>query len=106
MYTNLTDTNKCNKILIVEDDPLSQSILLSLLQSWSMVADISQNGDEAVRTLEKQEYDLVLMDIEMPGMNGYEATQYIRQQLKLNMPIIAVSSNSLESDKENPGYPE
>src|SRR5688500_13649824 len=88
------------RILVVEDNLLNQKLAGFMLKSWDFLYDVCANGREAVETLKTKQYDLVLMDIQMPEMNGYEATVYIRSQLKLGMPIIATTSHSSPDERE------
>ena len=88
------------KVLAVDDDPFNQSLIRLLLKSWKISADIADNGREAISQLLRHKYDLVLMDIEMPGLNGYETTRVIRNEMLLNLPIIAVTSNNTERDRQ------
>ena len=86
-------------VLVVEDDPFNQSFMQNLLRYWKANADISENGWEAIKLLRRKSYDLVLMDIEMPVMNGLQTIDYIRKELKLNVPVIAVSANMEDETK-------
>ena len=88
------------KVLAVDDDPFNQSLIRLLLKSWKISADIADNGRDAISQLLRHQYDLVLMDIEMPGLNGYETTRVIRNEMLLNLPIIAVTSNNTERDRQ------
>ncbi|WP_026462126.1 response regulator [Adhaeribacter aquaticus] len=82
------------KILLAEDDFLNQILIQQVVESVGFDLDIAENGKVAVEKLQENDYDLVLMDIEMPEMNGYEATSYIRNELgaKSNIPIIVITS--------------
>jgi CheY-like chemotaxis protein len=84
------------KILLAEDDVFNQSMVKKVTNDFGFALDIAENGQDAIEKLIQNEYDLVLMDIEMPVMNGYEATTYIRSRMgtKSNIPIIVVSCNS------------
>ena len=86
-----------SKILLTEDKEINQTILLGLLENSGIEIDIANNGEEAVARHHQQHYKLILMDIEMPVMDGYEATTIIREQDK-NIPIIALSANSTQED--------
>jgi CheY-like chemotaxis protein len=73
------------------------------MQSWGFEVTIAENGRKAVQALEENDYDLVLMDIQMPEMDGISATKYIRQlqdPKKANIPIIALTANALKGDSE------
>jgi CheY-like chemotaxis protein len=88
------------KILLAEDDALNQYMVRKVTSDFGFVLDIAENGQAAINKLNQNEYDLILMDIEMPVMNGYEATTYIRSQMgnKSNIPIIVVSGRSAVSE--------
>ena len=89
-------------ILVVEDNEINQSLIRHLFKSWNLLYDLALNGKEAVEILQAypSKYNLVLMDIQMPEMDGYTATQYIRHQLKLNIPIIAMTAHVLAGERE------
>ena len=81
------------KILVAEDNELNQKIAGFLLQKQNATVDAALNGREAVELLKKNSYDMVLMDVHMPEMDGFEATEYIRNTLKNNVPIIGVTAS-------------
>ena len=81
------------KILVVEDMPLNQLLMKTLLDDFGFERDIAENGKIAVEKLQENDYDIVLMDLQMPIMNGFEATEYIRKTLKLELPIIALTAD-------------
>jgi len=82
------------KILLAEDDPFNQLLIRKVVKDAGFMLDVVDNGQVAIDKLQEQDYDLVLMDVEMPVMNGYEATSYIREHLgnKSNIPIIIVTN--------------
>ncbi|GAA4460763.1 hypothetical protein GCM10023093_04030 [Nemorincola caseinilytica] len=86
------------KILVAEDNPLNQKIAVFLLTKHGADITTVANGAEAIRLVEATRFDLVLMDIQMPEMDGYEATQYIRHTLKSNVPILALSASNYEDE--------
>lgn len=92
------------KVLIVEDNTLNQMVLKKILEKKHCSVDICNNGLEALNKLEQNKYDVILMDIQMPVMNGDEATKIIRDKsskvLDHNVPIIAVTAHALEGDRE------
>jgi len=92
------------RILVAEDNVINQKVALAMLEKLGCRADAVANGLEAVRTLESVPYDLVLMDCQMPEMNGYEATHEIRDPgsavLDHRIPVIAMTASVLESDRE------
>jgi signal transduction histidine kinase/CheY-like chemotaxis protein/HPt (histidine-containing phosphotransfer) domain-containing protein len=90
-------------ILLAEDNPINQKVTLRLLKSLGLGADVVENGLEAVNAVERSGYDVVLMDVMMPVMDGLEATRQIRQRLNaLPSPprIIAVTANAMAGDRE------
>ncbi len=89
------------QILLVEDNHINQIIATELLEKVGYNIDVANNGQEALDMLEVKKYDLVLMDIQMPIMDGLVATQKIREQEKYaKLPIIAMSAHAMKGDKE------
>lgn len=91
------------KILIAEDNKVNTKVLLLLLAQYKFACDTVETGREAVEAAKKTHYNLILMDVHMPKMDGLEATQIIRQQEKAtggHVPIIAVTALSSEDDKQ------
>ncbi|MGL2964272.1 CHASE3 domain-containing protein [Flavobacterium sp. RSB2_4_14] len=87
--TKIKDT----KILVVEDMELNQLLMRTLLDDFGFECEIAANGKIAIEKLKKNSYDIILMDLQMPEMNGFEATEYIRQTMKLDIPIIALTAD-------------
>lgn len=87
------------RILIVEDNITNQMVILGLLEDYVADIDVANNGEEAVALFEKDKYDLILMDIQMPVMDGYEATKIIRR-IDENIPIIALTANAMNEEIE------
>lgn len=88
------------KILVVEDNPVNQMVIVGMLKACGHKADVACNGKEAIDLFQKSDYQLVLMDCEMPGMDGYEATIHIRNMEKENpdrkrVPIAALTAHAL-----------
>jgi PAS domain S-box-containing protein len=81
------------KVLVVEDIPLNQLLMKTLLDEFEFESDIAGNGKIAIGKLETNNYDIILMDLQMPEMNGFEATDYIRDKMKSNIPIIALTAD-------------
>ena len=90
------------QILLAEDNPINQKVALKILERMGYRADIAANGLEVLQALERQAYDLVLMDIQMPEMDGEEATRLIRQNLPEDRRpyIVAMTAHALEGDRE------
>ena len=91
---------KGSKLLLVEDNKINQEIVLGLLEHSQINIDIANNGVEAIELYEKNPYELILMDLQMPVMDGIEATKKIRQKDK-NIPIVALTANAMQEDIEN-----
>jgi CheY-like chemotaxis protein len=89
------------RILLVEDNAVNQQLAMLLLQKIGYRVDVAGNGVEALDALERQPYDVVLMDVEMPEMDGLEATRRIHQRWSSDRPhIIAVTANALRGERE------
>lgn len=80
-------------ILVVEDIALNQLLMKTLLDDFGFGSDIAANGKIAIDKMEENEYDIILMDLQMPEMNGFEATEYIRNTIKSDIPIIALTAD-------------
>jgi signal transduction histidine kinase/DNA-binding response OmpR family regulator len=90
------------KLLVAEDNPMNRQLLSHLFQHWQLGFDMVENGAQAVEMLRRNssEYAIVLMDIQMPEMDGYSATDAIRHELMLSIPIIAMTAHALAGEKE------
>jgi PAS domain S-box-containing protein len=88
------------KILVAEDHKVNQYLIKSIFKTWNVEPDIAENGVIAIEMLKKNLYDIVLMDRQMPEMGGVEATKIIREKLKLDIPIIAVTAAALKGSRE------
>lgn len=80
-------------VLVAEDIPLNQLLMKTILDDLGFECNIASNGKIAIEKLETEHFDVVLMDLQMPEMNGFEATEYIRTILKLDIPIIALTAD-------------
>ena len=87
-------------ILVAEDNSINQTLMRHLLKGWGCSFDFVANGQEALSMLSQKKYDLVLMDIQMPEMDGYTTTRCIRSDLKMNIPVIAMTAHALRGEKE------
>ena len=81
------------KVLVVEDIALNQLLMKTLLDEFGFDRDIAENGKIAIEKLKNKDYDVILMDLQMPEMNGFEATEYIRKTMNSNIPIIALTAD-------------
>ena len=85
------------KVLLVEDNKVNILLASKFLDKWGVTYDISENGQEAIDKVKVNDYDLVLMDLQMPVMDGFEATRCIRlmTEEKKNIPILALSASAM-----------
>jgi signal transduction histidine kinase/CheY-like chemotaxis protein len=88
------------RILLAEDNQVNQKLALRLLQQMGYRADMASNGLEVLESLERQPYDVILMDVQMPEMDGLEATRQIRLRERLQPCIIAMTANAMQGDRE------
>ena len=89
------------KVLLVEDNEINQEVASELLEQAGLVVTIASNGQEGVEKVNQSEFDCILMDIQMPVMDGYEATRAIRQDKRFaSLPIIAMTANAMQGDCE------
>ena len=88
------------KVLVVEDVALNQLLMKTILYDFGFELDIADNGKIAIEKLQAKSYDIILMDLQMPVMNGFEATDYIRNKMKSNIPIIALTADVTTVDLE------
>jgi len=86
------------KVLVVEDIALNQLLMKTLLDDFGFEHDIADNGRIAIEKLHKKSYDIILMDLHMPEMNGFEATEYIRGKMNSHIPIIALTADVTTAD--------
>jgi len=85
-------------VLVVEDIPLNQLLMKTLLDDYGFKRDIAGNGQIAIEKLKENVFDIVLMDLQMPEMNGFEATDYIRNRMHSDIPIIALTADVTTMD--------
>jgi signal transduction histidine kinase/DNA-binding response OmpR family regulator/HAMP domain-containing protein len=100
-YNNPVDTLAGAHILLVEDNPINQELACDMLSSAGVVLRIAENGQEALDWIERERFDLVLMDCQMPVMDGYAATRALRQQPQWrDLPVVAMTANAMVGDRE------
>jgi two-component system sensor histidine kinase/response regulator len=92
------------RLLLAEDNPVNQEVVLSMLEMMGLRCDLAANGHEVLAALEQRHYDIILMDCQMPEMDGFETTAEIRcseqRSPGRHIPIIAVTANAMEGDRE------
>jgi len=92
------------RILVVEDNKLNQLVALRMLDKIGFAADVAGEGGSAIATVSSQPFDLILMDCQMPGMDGYDTTRIIRERERnagvAGTPIIGVSARSNDADRD------
>lgn len=96
------DSGSKLNVLVVEDHFINQELMKEMLDCLNCSVDTAQNGLDALDQVKSKEYDVIFMDLQMPEMDGFEATKQIRkgEQGKCKTPIIALTANSMHSDKE------
>jgi PAS domain S-box-containing protein len=96
-----TDQLSSLKLLLAEDNLINQNVALRMLKKLGIEADVAINGLEVLEALERQNYDIVLMDVQMPEMDGFEASKAIRERWRERAPrIIAVTAHAMEEDRQ------
>ena len=104
LKAEVIDSNLKNlNILLVEDNTMNQLLAKKVLGDWGWNVEVADNGKTAIEKLKEEDFDLVLMDIQLPEMDGYEATRQIRNKLtkpKCNTPIIAMTAHVMHSEEE------
>ncbi|MBX2825890.1 MAG: response regulator [Gammaproteobacteria bacterium] len=97
--------NLKGEVLLAEDNPVNQEMMMEMLKLLGIKAVLAENGQEALQAIEQRQFNVVLMDCQMPVMDGFEATHHIRESESKNpenghLPIIALTANALEGDRE------
>jgi CheY-like chemotaxis protein/HPt (histidine-containing phosphotransfer) domain-containing protein len=88
-------------VLLVEDNEINQQVAQEILESAGLIVSLANNGEEGVKAVKEKDYDVVLMDIQMPVMNGYEATGAIRSDPRFkDLPIIAMTAHAMAGDED------
>jgi two-component system, sensor histidine kinase len=88
-------------ILVVEDNILNQKIVNFILKKEGAEIVSAMNGNEAIEQLRVRDFDVVLMDLQMPGLDGFGASRYIRKELRSDVPIIALTADVFVSETSN-----
>ena len=100
---NLKEAKKSARILLAEDNAVNRTLAIRLLEKRGYTVAVAANGGEALAALEKEEFDAILMDVQMPEMDGFEATAKIREKEKSTgkrIPIVAMTAHALKGDEE------
>jgi two-component system, sensor histidine kinase and response regulator len=103
-HTIAEDSEARARVLVVEDNAVNQKVAMRILSKLNYRADCAGNGREALDALQSENYDVVLMDCQMPVMDGFEAAREIRRREKngnSHIPVIAMTANAMEGDREN-----
>jgi CheY-like chemotaxis protein len=90
---------KGKQILLIEDNLVNQKVTYLMLHKAGMLVDIANHGKEAVALLEQKSYELIITDLQMPEMDGFQTTAFIRNKLQLQTPIIAMTASALRNEK-------
>ncbi|MGB1258217.1 MAG: response regulator, partial [Thiolinea sp.] len=89
------------KVLLVDDDEMNRFFGKKLIESLGVDVEVADNGESALELLQEQRFDLVFMDISMPGMDGYETTRAIRANHRLaDLPVIALTAHAIMGERE------
>jgi len=96
------NSDPIGRILVAEDNPLNQKVISHLLELWGCSYLLVASGHEALAALREYKFSLILMDFQMPGLDGYEVTKIIRRSTSLNneIPVIALAANALQGDEQ------
>ena len=100
---DVRDPGSSLRVLLAEDNPVNQRLATRLLEKRGHRVVVASNGRQALEALESASFDLVLMDVQMPEMDGFEATAAIREKEKANglhLPVIALTAHAMKGDRE------
>lgn len=87
-------------MLVVEDNPVNQFLATSLLKTWNAVVEVCANGVQAIDMLSNVNFDVILMDLQMPLKDGFETTVELREKYHLTTPIIALTANAISGERD------
>jgi two-component system, sensor histidine kinase and response regulator len=98
-----SDDASKSRILLVEDNAINQKLALKLLAKWGYAVQVASDGQAAIEAIERASFDIVLMDVQMPVMDGFQATEVIRNREQGNgthLPIVAMTAHAMQGDRE------
>ncbi|WP_331968541.1 ATP-binding protein [Ohtaekwangia sp.] len=98
LHIKAPDSRK-KKVLVIDDNALNRDLTMHILTSWNFDVSVVESGDRAIELLHRESFDLILMDVQMPGMDGYQTTATIRNTLKSDVPIIALTAHSNKTER-------
>ena len=98
LLSNSYSALKGRRVLLVEDNEINQQVAKELLEKIGLIVELAWNGKEAIELASKKTFDIILMDIQMPEMDGYKATEIIRKKEENRVPILAMTANAMEGD--------
>lgn len=88
------------RILLVEDNPINQYLAMTLLKSWNAHVVMCNDGQEAIDAINQDVYDVILMDLQMPMLDGFETTEILRNEMRIMIPIIALTANAINGERD------
>jgi PAS domain S-box-containing protein len=91
---------KDRRFLVVEDNPINQQITGQVLRNAGAGVTLADDGEQAIRVLARERFDLIIMDLQMPVMDGFEATRLLRQQLRLATPVLAMTASAIQDGRK------
>jgi PAS domain S-box-containing protein len=91
---------KDRRVLVVEDNPINQQITGQILRNAGAGVTLADDGEQAIRVLARERFDLIIMDLQMPVMDGFEATRQLRQQLRLDTPVLAMTASAIRDGRK------
>lgn len=97
----LDDDIKNLRVLVAEDNPVNKILIKYILTDFGFESEMAENGSIAIEMLKQKQYDIILMDLQMPVMSGIEATLYIRNEMNSSIPIIALTADLISEDLKN-----
>ena len=100
---SVREVKRCLSVLLAEDNAINQKLATRILQKMGHTVTIAENGREALQILENARFDIILMDVQMPEMDGFEATSSIREKERItggHIPIVAMTAHAMSGDRE------